>query len=193
MVRHIAAAGRPWTLLYGGRTRSSMAFVQELAGLAGGEVHIVPQDQHGHPDLPRFLGAYQVGTVVYCCGPGPLIDAVEAHCRTWPAAALRRERFAPSANRAAQDDEEDFEVELARSGRRVTVPADSGLLDALEDAGCNIANSCRAGICGTCLVRVIAGIPQHNDDLLDDAQRASGTLILPCVSRSSSKLLVLDL
>ena len=49
------------------------------------------------------------------------------------------------------------------------------------------------GICGTCVVRVLAGIPQHNDDILDDEQRASGTVILPCVSRCNSKLLVLDL
>ncbi|MFX7756142.1 2Fe-2S iron-sulfur cluster binding domain-containing protein, partial [Acinetobacter baumannii] len=63
----------------------------------------------------------------------------------------------------------------------------------LEDAGMEVTNSCRAGICGTCLVKVLAGVPQHNDDVLSDAERASGTVILACVSRAESDLLLLDL
>jgi ferredoxin-NADP reductase len=191
MVRSVAASRRRWKLLYGGRTRRSMAFLDELTALDG-DVLILPQDQHGHPDLPGFIGAYRPGVTVHCCGPGAMIDAVEAACQTWPASAIRRERFAASAKPSAEDDEA-FEVELARSGSRITVPGDRGLLDVLEEAGCKIDNSCRAGICGTCVVGVLAGIPQHNDDILDDEQRASGTLILPCVSRCRSKLLVLDL
>jgi ferredoxin-NADP reductase len=191
MVRHVAASRRRWKLLYGGRTRGSMAFLGELTAL-NGDVQILPQDQHGHPDLSGFIGAYRPHVTVHCCGPGAMIDAVEAACRTWPASAIRRERFAASAKPSAEDDEA-FEVELARSGSRIIVPGDRGLLDVLEEAGCKIDNSCRAGICGTCVVRVLAGIPQHNDDILDDEQRASGALILPCVSRCKSKLLVLDL
>jgi ferredoxin-NADP reductase len=193
MVRHVAASRRRWKLLYGGRTRGSMAFLDELAAL-NGDIQILPQDQHGHPDLPDFIGAYRHGVAVHCCGPGAMIDAVEAACGTWPASAIHRERFAASAKPSAVDDEA-FEVELARSGAgsRITVPGDRNLLEILEEAGCQIDSSCRAGICGTCVVRVLAGIPQHNDDILDDEQRSSGTLILPCVSRCSSKLLVLDL
>jgi ferredoxin-NADP reductase len=192
MVRHVAASRRRWRLLYGGRTRGSMAFLDELAAL-NGDVQILPQDQHGHADLPGFIGAYRPGVAVHCCGPGAMIDAVEAACGTWPASAIHRERFAAS-KRFVVDDEA-FEVELARSGSgsRITVPGDRNLLEVLEEAGCKIDSSCRAGICGTCVVRVLAGIPQHNDDILDDEQRSSGTLILPCVSRCSSKLLVLDL
>jgi ferredoxin-NADP reductase len=191
MVRNVAASGRRWKLLYGGRTRGSMAFLGELMAF-GSDVQIVPQDRHGHPDLTEFIGAYRPGVAIHCCGPGPMIDAVETACRTWPTSAVRRERFVASAKPSAEDDEA-FEVELARSGLRITVPGDRGLLDTLEEAGCKIDNSCRAGICGTCVVRVLAGIPVHNDDILDDEQRASGTLILPCVSRCRSKLLVLDL
>jgi ferredoxin-NADP reductase len=191
MVRDVAASRRPWKLLYGGRTRGSMAFLDELATF-NGDVQIIPQDQHGHPHLTGFIGAYRPGVAIHCCGPGPMIDAVEAACQTWPNSALRRERFVAAAKASATDDEA-FDVELARSGLRITVPGDRGLLDTLEEAGCKIDNSCRAGICGTCVVRVLAGVPLHNDDILDDEQRASGTLILPCVSRCRSKLLVLDL
>ncbi|WP_244425277.1 PDR/VanB family oxidoreductase [Pseudaminobacter salicylatoxidans] len=191
MIRQAADGGKPWTLLYGGRTRNSMAFLDEISTCRGGEVHIMPQDEFGLLDLPRFLGAPRTDTAVYCCGPGPLIDAVEENCRTWRAGALHRERFAPSVK--PQLETGAFEVELARSGQRLTVPPHTSLLSVLENAGHKITNSCRAGICGTCLVKVLAGTPQHNDDVLSDADRESGAVMLVCVSRSESELLVLDL
>ncbi len=191
MIRQVADEGKPWTLLYGGRTRGSMAFLDEISACQGGEVHIVPQDEFGLLDLPRFLGEPRTDTAVYCCGPGPLIDAVEANCRNWPAGALHRERFAPSARPKLEKGA--FEVELARSGQRLMVPAHTSLLTVLENAGHKITNSCRAGICGTCLVKVLSGVPQHNDDVLSDADRESGTVMLVCVSRCESDLLVLDL
>lgn len=193
MIGRVAAAGARWVLVYGGRTRRSMAFQDDIGRHAGGEVYLVPQDEMGHPDLHHFLAADQPETAVYCCGPGPLIDAVEVRCLVARPASLHRERFAPSTKTEAVGEGEAFEVELARSGRRITVPEGCGLLATLEEAGYSITNSCRAGICGTCLLRVIEGTPQHNDDLLSDEQRAAGNLILPCVSRSKSKLLVLDL
>ncbi|MGB3899651.1 MAG: PDR/VanB family oxidoreductase [Mesorhizobium sp.] len=191
MIRQVADEGKPWTLLYGGRTRNSMAFLDEISARRGGEIHIMPQDEFGLLDLPRFLGKPGADTVVYCCGPGPLIDAVEENCRIWRAGALHRERFAPSAKPRLEKGA--FEVELACSGKRLTVPAHTSLLSVLENAGLKITNSCRAGICGTCLVKVLAGTPQHNDDVLSDADRESGTVMLVCVSRSESDLLVLDL
>ena len=192
MIRQAAQAGKPWTLLYGGRTRGSMAFLAEIAGYGEGDVHICPQDECGLLDLQGFLGQHQADTLVYCCGPGPLIDAVEAKCQTWRAGALHLERFAPSA-KAANREKGSFEVELARSGRRIVVPPYRSLLDVLEENGCKVTNSCRAGICGTCLIKVLAGIPEHNDDVLSVADQESGEVILACVSRSKSDLLVLDL
>lgn len=195
MVRQAALEGKEWTLLYGGRARASMAFVDELQTIPGGRLHICPQDESGLLDLPRFLGQHDVGTVVYCCGPEALIDAVEARCRTWPADALHRERFAPSTKSTKNADREkgSFEVELARSGRQLTVPPHTSLLTVLEEAGYKVTNSCRAGICGTCLVGVVSGVPEHNDDILSDEERAAGDVMLVCVSRSKSDLLVLDL
>lgn len=192
MIREVSAKGGRWTLLYGGRTENSMAFVKEIRELTGGDAHLVPQDKYGLLDLKRFLAAHTPGQVVYCCGPSPLIDAVEALCAGWPSGSLHRERFAPRDRQEVGEDGE-FEVELASSGRTLSVPAGKSLLKVLEEAGCKISNSCRAGICGTCLVKVLDGIPEHNDDLLDDEQRDSCEVMLPCVSRSKTKTLVLDL
>lgn len=180
---------RPWTLIYGGRTRSSMAFVDELAALPGGELIVVPQDELGLPDLDGHLAVPDERTVVYCCGPGAMLAAVEDACAAWPAGALHRERFAAWAPTAAGS----FDVVLTRSGVRLTVPEDEPLLDVLEASGIELDNSCRAGICGTCAVGVVSGDPDHRDDVLTDDERERGEIMLPCVSRSRSRVLVLDI
>jgi ferredoxin-NADP reductase len=192
MVREVADRGKAWSLVYGGRTLKSMAFVDDLSEISGGDVHILPEDEYGLLDLDRCLGTPCGHTAVYCCGPGPLIDAVERRCNSWPAGALHLERFTPKEMSSSCRDGE-FDVQLAQSGKRLRVPADRTLLEVLEDAGFEIANSCRAGICGTCELGVADGIPEHNDDVLSDAERESNQVILPCVSRSKSAVLVVDL
>lgn len=192
MIADASARARPWTLVYGGRTRASMALLAAIAEHGSGHVQLVPHDEFGPIDLAQVLGGMAPGTHVYCCGPGALIDAVEASCLLWPPAGLHRERFAAGARSASAEDGA-FTVELALSGRTVKVSSEQSLLGALEEAGCTITNSCRAGICGTCLVRVLDGTPDHRDDLLSDEQRASASMILPCVSRSRSSHLVLEI
>lgn len=192
MVREVAGHGKRWTLVYGGRTLQSMAFVDELSELPGGELHIMPQDEYGVLDLDHFLGSPSTDTAVYCCGPGPLIDAVQQRCANWPRDALHVERFTPS-DRSSGSSDGAFEVQLVQSGKCLRVPADRTLLEVLEDAGYPIDNSCRAGICGTCELAVTDGIPEHNDDVLSDAERESNQVILPCVSRSKTAVLVVDL
>lgn len=89
------AAGADWTLLYGGRARASMAFADHLTDRYGARVRLVPQDGHGLLDLAPYLGSPAAGTLVYCCGPEPLLRAAEEACRTWPDGAPRTERFQP--------------------------------------------------------------------------------------------------
>jgi ferredoxin-NADP reductase len=192
MAHEVAKRGTSWSLVYGGRTLASMAFVDELGTISGGDLHVMPQDEYGLLDLDHFLGSPRADTAVYCCGPGPLIDAVEQRCQSWPSGALHVERFTPKQASSSHRDGE-FDVQLARSGQCLRVPADRTLLEVLEDAGFDIDNSCRAGICGTCELGVTDGIPEHNDDVLSDAERASNQVILPCVSRSKSAVLVVDL
>lgn len=194
MLRKATQLGKSWTLLYGGRTHNSMAFLDEIAELsaaAHAQSLIRPQDEFGLLDLAEFLKTPCDETAIYCCGPGPLIDAVESNCAAWHPDALHRERFTPKEKPALEKGA--FEVELARSGKRLIVPPFRSLLSVLQEAGCKVTNSCTAGICGTCLVKVISGTPQHNDDVLSDRDRASGEVMLVCVSRSESDLLVLDL
>ena len=46
-----------------------------------------PQDETGLLDLDTLLGTPQPDTLVYCCGPEPLLAAVEQRCAAWPARA----------------------------------------------------------------------------------------------------------
>ncbi len=190
MVKAVASQGKPFTLLYGGRSRQTMGFLKELEEF-GDNVILAPQDEAGLLDVAEFLGEATTGTSVYVCGPETLIDVVEAHCENWPYGMLHRERFAPKTKPALEPG--GFEVELAKSGQRLYVPPTESLLTVLQDAGCEIDNSCTAGICGTCLVKVLSGTPEHNDDVLSDEDRDAGEVMLVCVSRAKTDLLVLDL
>ncbi|WP_327655236.1 PDR/VanB family oxidoreductase [Streptomyces sp. NBC_00483] len=189
MLREAAARGADWRLLYGGRSRASMPFVEDVEKLGGevaGRVTVVAEDEDGRPDLAAALADTAPGTAVYCCGPEGLMAAVEAalpeHC------TLHSERFTP---RNSAEGNGPFEVELRRSGKVVDVSADTTVLAAVRSAVPAIAYSCEQGFCGTCQQRFLEGEIEHRDELLTDAERADSMLI--CVSRARGERLVLDL
>jgi ferredoxin-NADP reductase len=171
MIEQVAAAGGDWRLVYGGRTRASMAFRAELE--RRGNVEIRPQDEYGLLDLPALFADVDDDTAVYCCGPEPLLAAVEQHHTT---GSLHVERFAPKAGATAGPRQE-FEVELARTGGVLRVPADRSILEVLEGSG----------------VPVLSGTPDHRDSLLTDDEQQQGDVMMICVSRARSDRLVLDL
>lgn len=190
MVHQAELLGARWRLLYGGRSRAAMAFLGDLDAY-GDRVLIRPQVEHGLLDLAGFLGGPRPDVKVYACGPAPMLAAIEQVCTAWPAHTLRTERFAAGPGEAARTTP--FEVELARSGVSVTVPAGTSVLDAVAEAGVEVLSSCRQGTCGTCETTVLAGRPEHRDAILEDHERAAADCMFVCVSRSLSDRLVLDL
>ncbi|WBP93679.1 PDR/VanB family oxidoreductase [Mycolicibacterium neoaurum] len=192
MLRRLAHSDIPWRLVYGGRSRTSMAFGKDLEERYGGRVLIRPQDEVGLLDLTADLGPARADVAVYCCGPEPLLQAVERHCRDWPAGSLHVERFAAKTAPTAADTTS-FEIELAQSGHTLTVPADRSVLDVLRGAGIDVDHSCMEGVCGTCETAVLCGEPEHRDALLSAEERAQNDVMLICVSRSRTPRLTLDL
>ncbi|MGH8428855.1 MAG: ferredoxin reductase, partial [Solimonas sp.] len=75
MAQAAQRAGAEWQLLYGGRSRRSMAFVRELQALGEGRVEIMPTDEVGLLDLDAVVAAARAGQQVYSCGPAVLLDA----------------------------------------------------------------------------------------------------------------------
>jgi ferredoxin-NADP reductase len=191
MIAAAEAAGADWRLVYGGRQRGSMAFLDELAEF-GDRVAVRPQDETGLLDLDGLLGTPREDTAVYCCGPEPLLAAVEQRCEAWPAGALHVERFSPRpVGEPARA--ETFEVVLAQSELTLAVPPDRSILAVVEEAGIAVLSSCAEGTCGTCETAVLDGEPDHRDSVLSEVERAAGDCMMICVSRSCSERLVLDL
>ncbi|MDG4780790.1 PDR/VanB family oxidoreductase [Micromonospora sp. WMMD961] len=190
MVAAADAAGSDWQLVYGGRSRATMAFATTLRERYGDRVSLCPQDETGLLDLAGLLGRPD-DRLVYCCGPEPLLKAVEERCLGWPPGRLHVERFTPLATTGGE--ETSIEVELVLSGRTVTVPPGTPILQAVEEAGVTVLSSCREGTCGTCETPVLDGVPDHRDSLLTAQERAAGDTMMICVSRARTPRLVLEL
>ena len=184
MVREAERAGAEWELVYGGRTQASMAFRDELA-VHGGRVTVVPQDELGLIDLPGLLGEVREGTLVYACGPEPLLRAVEENTAHWPKNSLRLERFAPKPVVRTVPDTP-FEVEFAGSGTVVEVGADETILEAAEKAGLPVVSSCKTGTCGTCETPIVSGRADHRDSILTPSEQEADRTMLICVSRAAA-------
>ena len=197
MVRRVAAEGKTFTLIYGGRTRTSMAFLAELAALAGDKMTVVPQDEAGHIDLAGMTQNAVSGCAVYCCGPEPLLTAIEQVCSDAESiGSLHVERFgAASGSEAfgADGTHTGFEVELRRTGCVLQVGPNDVLIDVVREKCPQVMSSCEEGFCGTCETVVLEGEPEHHDTILSEKDRAAGKTMMICVGRSKSSRLVLDL
>lgn len=180
--------GVDWSMVYTGRSRDSLPFVDEV-GRYGDRVTIRTDDVGGVPSAEDLLGECADGTAVYACGPAPLLTAVRARLAGRKDVELHFERFAAPP----VVDGEAFTVSIASTGREVDVRADETLLAALNREGVRAPYSCQQGFCGTCRTSVLAGGVEHRDTLLTDPERDAG-LMLVCVSRAADPTgLVLDL
>ncbi|MBC3192940.1 oxidoreductase [Pseudonocardia sp. C8] len=193
MARALAAAGADWSLLYCGRTRSALAYLDELAALDpdGSRVRVHLDDEAGGPaDLAAVLAGRPWATV-HCCGPTSMIDAVLELAPDPGRVHVERFRAPEVAPSATADT--GFDVHCAASDVRVRVEPGCSVLAALGGAGISVPSSCEEGICGTCEVKVLAGEPEHRDLVLTDDERAAGGSMFVCVSRCRGPELVLDL
>lgn len=196
MVRTLEAKGANYHLHYFTRSRAHTAFHVDLSTLDFAKkvsFHHAVEPGALRQFLLKLLTPIGPGAHLYVCGPRPFMDAVEDAARLLlPSHAVHREYFTADAL-AATGPREEFEVELARSGKKLLVPADASLLDVLNRNGVSVEHSCQEGICGTCLTRVLEGEPDHRDSFLTEAERKSGDKMLVCVSRAKTAKLVLEL
>ncbi len=213
MAHALEARGVDYELHYCARDAGCAAFAEALGALhENGRVHY--HFDGGNPaaglDIVGLLREPQQGTHVYYCGPGGFMKACAEATRHWPRGTVHFEHFqAParavslataspadatvpqSANGAAVEAIGGFDVKIQSTGRTIAVKPEQSIAEALEEAGVVIETSCRAGLCGTCKVRYLSGEVEHNDCILSDDEK--GEFLTTCVSRASSKLLVLDL
>ncbi|QKJ20800.1 PDR/VanB family oxidoreductase [Microbacterium hominis] len=189
MIRGAELAGAEWRLLYLGRSRRRMAYLDELSPY-GARVTMHCSDERGRIDLDTWRPR-DARVRTYACGPERLLDSVAAWGAVeggWPP---KVERFAATASDSGA--ERAFEVVATRTGATVTVDTGETVVAALRRAGVSVLTSCAQGVCGTCETRVVAGTPDHRDALLDDDERTASDSMYPCVSRCRGERLLLDL
>ncbi|MFE7721210.1 PDR/VanB family oxidoreductase [Nocardia rhizosphaerihabitans] len=187
MARAADRLGVPWTMVYCGRTLDTIPFLDEIAEF-GDRVTVRTDADHGIPTAADLLAGVDGDTAVYCCGPTVMTAALLSAIRDMEGVEFHSERFSP----APVVDGAPFAVRLAAAGEIVEVGADETMLAAILRARPNQPYSCRQGFCGTCVVRVVAGFPDHRDTVLTDSDHAEGKT-LACVSRCHGDTLVLDL
>jgi vanillate O-demethylase ferredoxin subunit len=196
MAERLAATGASFEMHYATRSRARTAFVERIGRAPFADrVHFHFDDGAAAQklDIAALLAAQPTGTHLYVCGPQGLMDAVLGAARAdgWDEPRLHYEFFGADVTARAGDGA--FEVQLASSGRLIAVPAEQSVLAALADAGVFVPSSCEQGVCGTCLTRVIGGVPDHRDQYLLPEEQAANDQFLPCCSRAKSARLVLDL
>lgn len=197
MARELARSGRRFALLYFVRNRDACAFREEISSLPLRESAEILHENT--PERVRaILEARLNGSVgydrIYTCGPGGFMSCVrevavgsgikEDFVRSESFGAIARKEEAPSKA---------FHLRLARAGVDLCVPEGSTAVDVLRAAGISIETSCEQGVCGTCVTKVLEGVPDHRDSFLTDAEKRRNDCIALCVSRACSEKLVIDL
>jgi ferredoxin-NADP reductase len=180
-----------WSMVYAGRSRDSLPFVDEVSEF-GDRVAIRTDDANGLPTAEELLGDCPDGTAVYACGPAPMLTAIRSELAGRDDVELHFERFAAPP----VVDGTEFTAAVASTGETVRVGAEETLLSALNRSGVHASYSCQQGFCGTCRTRVLSvlgGAVDHRDTLLTDPERDNG-LMLICISRAADgSHLTLDL
>jgi vanillate O-demethylase ferredoxin subunit len=193
MARALHEQQASFELHYCVRTLSRAAFLTELRTEGYREsvyVHLDdgPPDQRFDPQ--RVLARPRPGVQLYFCGPTGLLDAL---CATaaglgWPKDQISLERFRGAPPVSGHE----FSVQAQLSGQTVSVTENQTIVAALAQAGIDVPVSCEEGVCGTCLLKVIDGIPDHRDCFQSDEEHRQNRWITPCCSRSKSPRLVLE-
>jgi vanillate O-demethylase ferredoxin subunit len=179
-------------LLYCGRARGDMAYLDELAAELGDRLVVHASGEGNRLDLGTAIERLHPAGELYLCGPLAMLEDARL---LWAesgrhAATLRTESFGSSGRHPTRA----FRVRVPRLDLEIEVPETKSMLDALAGAGVEILAECRRGECGLCAVDVIAADApiDHRDVFLSAGQRAAGTKICACVSRLPGGCIAID-
>jgi ferredoxin-NADP reductase len=171
------------------RSTQTGSYVGELKSSLGERLHTYDSSVSGRADIAKIMAECLQGTHIYICGPESLIEIILqiAEKTGWPKSHIHYEVF------AAPKPGKPFVVELTKSGKTIHVNEEESLLEALESNNIEIPNMCRGGVCGQCMTAVAEGKVEHRDEYLSTKEKDSNRYIMPCVSRSKSSHLHLDI
>jgi vanillate O-demethylase ferredoxin subunit len=188
MIQRLQALGRDWRLFYSARSQDDAAFLDRLSAYRDRVVPFYSDDAGGFLDITGLVSDHP-SAHFYCCGPKGMLEAFVAATQDISDRS-HIERFEANQDIEATGG---FDVILSQSGQTVQVASGQTILQALLDAGITPAYSCEMGICGACETTVIDGIPDHQDEVLSEADRQNNKKIMICCSGAKTSSLVLDL
>lgn len=194
MCRAAEARGASWRFAYLGRSRDSMAYLDQLDREFPGRIEIYAGVDGERFDVETAIAARQPDEHVYCCGPDRLMSAVEdAMSGPDQVPFVHLEHFQPRD--AGESPNFEFRVYAAASDVEFVVPEDESILMAADFEGVVVPGDCLEGTCGSCETRVLRGQVDHRDSILSPQQRAESASMMICVSRAKPgcELLELDL
>ncbi len=184
MIREAQQRGLDWRAVYAGRSRADMPLLDEVMAIAPDRVTVWADDERGgFAGTDELLAGAGPTTAVYVCGPTGMLEAVRIARTEHADAPLHYERFSPPP----VVDGVPFELELARSGRVLSIPADRSALAVMLDLDPTTPCSCQQGFCGTCKVNVLAGSVDRRGRTAEGDNE-----MLVCVSRSDGGRVVID-
>jgi len=196
MAHELYERGASFEVHVSARDKASLPFGESLSELPFSDrINVYLNDEPERKFIPeKAVALWEEGRELYICGPSGFMEWVELSLTgiDWPNEKIFSETFV--AREIDMSENRTFEVELARSGKVLTVKPDQFLLDVLNDNGAGVICSCTQGICGSCITPVLSGQPEHRDVIMTDAERAANDKMCVCVGRAKTgERLVLDL
>ena len=196
MAKSMVEGDEPYemTLFYGARDEARIAFKPELDALAEKGLKVIyvlsdeerPGYEHGFVSaalLEKYVDVRDVS--FFLCGPKAMYDFILKELAPYglPVKAVRKD--ATFCGDRAVDTPRTFQLTVHIRDQVYTVPAreNETLLTAMERAGINAPNKCRAGGCGYCHSKWLSGeyVVADGRDGRREADRKFG-FIHPCVT-----------
>lgn len=195
MAERLARTNASFEMHYCTRSESRTAFTQRIRAASFVDRVNFHHDD-GEPtqrfDIESVLAEGNSDSHIYVCGPRGFMDFVinSAKGRGWSNEQIHFEYFAGEESSAENTY---FKVKIFTSGKIFDIPADRSIVAVLSENGVEIPVSCEQGVCGTCVTRVLEGVPDHRDAFFSDAEKEKSDQLTPCCSRARTPILVLDL
>lgn len=190
MIARLDALGRSWELHYVAASPERAAYVERVEALGNVTVAYDGIEGGQRLDLKAIIDAAPGDAHLYCCGPSGMLDAFVGLCADRPKGHAHIEYFSADTELATDGG---YTIELAKSGKSIRVEEGETMLDALLAAGVDIGFACAEGVCGTCRVEVLDGVPDHRDQFLTDEEKEANAAIMVCCSGSRTASLTLNL
>lgn len=192
---HLHRAGQEFDLHYFARSRGEAAFCDLLSEDSGFGERVHFHFGLKREDQPSALDKAFVGLTpashVYTCGPEGFMKRVQEHASAViPEDNVHIEHF-QAGEPVDTDSDTPFEVEL--DGEVYEVPVGKSIVQVLAENDVEVDTTCQEGICGTCIMGVLSGQPDHRDQCMSSSEKKANDQIAACVSRARSSRLVLDL